>query len=1055
MKILENKGIIFKLIVSLCVFLALINFLGSIDVYAAEESQSASTGGKLLQPILDLVMSLGDGLIGIVQYAIMGTPATNIIDISTAVWQIVSGILAIIAGALVIVGAIALSAMIPAVGPIVVGLLTKLITVAAVVGAFTVGGIVYAASYSLGKATFLPDYTTIPTIAISPEEIFSGDLLVFDINFFNPKQIYVALSPAGGDTDDITERKTVDEWEEITGNGGGGDLQTSYYYYLDSSGEEVKTSKQSASATLSQLISKWYYTIRNVAIVVLMVILVYVGIRMLLSSVASEKSKYKKILGDWVIAMCLVFVLHYIMIFAVNLNENIISIMKAVTEKNLYVHTIQLDDSTKSDNLVKALKDAGMTDWFVDSSGASTDADNAAMIIIPTNLIGQTRLRAQQLDGTTEYIGYALAYIVLVFYTIFFTFTYLKRVLMMAFLTVIAPFVAVTYPIDKISDGQAQAFNKWLKEYIFNLLIQPVHLLLYALLISMAFDLAGQNIVYSLVAIGFMIPAEKFVRSLFGFDKASTPGFLEGAAGAALVMSGMKAISDFGKQHLPLNNNPKGLNGNNQGNNDDPNNLYNRSPNSGNGFESLLGNSGLGDNNPNNNSGGGSNFINPPGEDNQEDNGDNIGDTLINPPGQENSPMDESLQDDPLDRPLDEELPDMVHADYTALGEQAFDETDGQNLFNLGNESDYEDTIGYADFETTGENEVYMMPDIDTDTNTENEPEAVGRRINTSRAIRGGTQQNPADARRARLNELKNDKSNKGWRRRMVAQNLKKTMTNPKTYTGALATAIRGATKVAGAATGAAIGAAAGIASGDIGNVAQNATIGGTSGYALSGAAANLVANPIENYPDARKKAKIAKEQARYGSNYSEIKKLESDERFKKDSDARKFYANEFSGQLNGLNGKEREEKLDEIMEDAIKYREYGITDNEKIIKAMNLDKNNRTSQKSIASALMASKANDLKGIESYQKRLEGQVGKQQAEEIATGAMKINGLGFTKASSANQRQNNSNQRQTQQPRSNSNSGRRSRNTNNTPPAQPEPPTQPNPPAPSNPNVTQI
>ena len=174
-----------------------------------------------------------------------------------------------------------------------------------------------------------------------------------------------------------------------------------------------------------------------------------------------------------------------------------------------------------------------------------------------------------------------------------------------------------------------------------------------------------------------------------------------------------------------------------------------------------------------------------------------------------------------------------------------------------------------------------------------------------------------------------------------------------------------------------------------------------------------------------------------------------------KDSDARKFYANEFSGQLNGLQGKEREEKLDEIMEDAIKYREYGITDNEKIIKAMNLDKNNRTSQKSIASALMASKANDLKGIESYQKRLEGQVGKQQAEEIAAGAMKINGLGFTKASSANQRQNNSNQRQTQQPRSNSNSGRRSRNTNNTPPAQPEPPTQPNPPAPSNPNVTQI
>ena len=46
----------------------------------------------------------------------------------------------------------------------------------------------------------------------------------------------------------------------------------------------------------------------------------------------------------------------------------------------------------------------------------------------------------------------------------------------------IAPFVALTYPIDKLNDGQAQGFNKWLKEYIFNLLIQPMHLLLYTIL---------------------------------------------------------------------------------------------------------------------------------------------------------------------------------------------------------------------------------------------------------------------------------------------------------------------------------------------------------------------------------------------------------------------------------------------------------------------------------------------------------------------------------------------------------------------------------------------
>lgn len=1051
MKILENKGIIFKLIVSLCVFLALINFLGSIDVYAAEESQSASTGGKLLQPILDLIMSFGDGLINLVQYAIMGTPATNIIDISTAVWQVVAGVLALVAGILVIVAAAILApGIVAAVGPIVAGIVKAGIITATVVGALVAGSATYMAAYSFGKATFLPDYTTIPTIAISPESIFSGDLMIFDVNFFNPKEIMVALSPKEGDTENITERMASKQWDETVANGGGGDLQVSYYYYVDTQGNEVKTSKQSASATLNQLVSKWYYSIRNVAIVVLMAILVYVGIRMLLTSIASEKSKYKKMLGDWIVAMCLIFVLHYIMIFAVNLNENIVSIMKSVNEKQFYVHAIEISDDNKSKNLVKSLKDAGFTDWFYTIDGVQTDADNAKLVIIPTNLMGQTRLRAQELNGITEYIGYAIAYIVLVFYTVFFAFTYLKRVLMMAFLTVIAPFVAMTYPLDKISDGHAQAFNKWLKEYIFNLLIQPVHLLLYVLLISMAFDLAGQNILYSLVAIGFMIPAEKFVRSLFGFDKASTPGFLEGAAGAALVMSGMQTISNFGKRHLPPGGNPKGQNDSKPNNNEDPNNLYNRSANSGNNFGSLLGGGEDDGYTASDNAGGGPTLVNPPGQDNNDNNDGDIGDSLVNPPSQENSPMDESLQDDPLNRTLDEDAQDIVNVDYTNLAEDALAE--GQNLFDFGNEDDYEDTIDYADFETTGEDEAYVMP------SPEESQENIGRKINTSKAI-VGPQQKPEDARKARLEELKNDKSNKGWRKRMIGQDIRKRAKDPKTYTGAIATALRGASKIAGATTGAIIGGAAGIASGDIGKVAQNAAIGGTSGYALSGAAANLVANPIENYPDARRKHKQAMEQAKYGSSYSEIKKLESDERFKKDADARKFYANEFSGQLNGLKGKEREEKLDQIMEDAIKYREYGITDNEKIVKAMNLDKmGNRTSQKSIASALMASKATDLKSIESYQKKLEAQVGEKQAREIAEGAMQINGLGFSKQASTNQHQNNKESKDTktqqQQPKpktnTNTNAGPRFKNVSNNPPSN----TSPNQPTPTNPDVSQ-
>jgi hypothetical protein len=88
--------------------------------------------------------------------------------------------------------------------------------------------------------------------------------------------------------------------------------------------------------------------------------------------------------------------------------------------------------------------------------------------------------------------------------------------------------------------------NAWLKEYIFNLLLQPFHLLLYTILVSSAYELAGQNALYAIVAVGFMTPAEKLLRRFFGFDKAQTPGLLGGAAGAALAMTGMQSLMKTG-----------------------------------------------------------------------------------------------------------------------------------------------------------------------------------------------------------------------------------------------------------------------------------------------------------------------------------------------------------------------------------------------------------------------------------------------------------------------------------------------------------------------------
>ena len=43
-----------------------------------------------------------------------------------------------------------------------------------------------------------------------------------------------------------------------------------------------------------------------------------------------------------------------------------------------------------------------------------------------------------------------------------------------------------------------------------------------------------------------MVPAEKFMRKMFGFEKASTVSQLGAAAGGAMIMNGMNKLKGMG-----------------------------------------------------------------------------------------------------------------------------------------------------------------------------------------------------------------------------------------------------------------------------------------------------------------------------------------------------------------------------------------------------------------------------------------------------------------------------------------------------------------------------
>ncbi len=548
MKIFTNKNIGKKIIIAILIVLVF-QFILLKPVHA----DNVEFGGKLISPVLSLLVTLSDGIMEIIGNAIMGASSSLYpVEMANGALEKILTAAVFILAAAITVAAIAFTA--GGAAAIVGAILGKTITATVGVGTIIAG---LAAGTFAGvyfNDEVLPDDLYLPMYTYSAEEIFKGNILLFDVNFFNSngKEIFAKLSDGTelslkeNSPEKIQEiassKKIKKKIEGTTGkkedaNGGEAEVPSKVeYYFYKENGKEIKTSSQNSATMLKRTISTWYNALRNICIVLMLSVLVYIGIRILLSSIASDKAKYMTMLKDWLVGLCLLFLMHYIMAFSVSLVERLTTVVKTTVGQNGYSVTMEANDK-----LVKAVDNEhlGQPDLIKEEGGKK-------YLVWPTNLMGSLRLRLQMEDYGAQYIGLCICFIILCLFTLYFTITYLKRVLHMAFLTLIAPMVALTYCIDKLNDGQAQGFNKWFKEYIFNLLIQPMHLLLYYILVTSAFEFAAMNVIYSIVALAFMIPAEKLLRSLFGFEKAQTAPAM-GPAGAMMASTALNHLLNRGK----------------------------------------------------------------------------------------------------------------------------------------------------------------------------------------------------------------------------------------------------------------------------------------------------------------------------------------------------------------------------------------------------------------------------------------------------------------------------------------------------------------------------
>ena len=278
-------------------------------------------------------------------------------------------------------------------------------------------------------------------------------------------------------------------------------------------------------------VATWYYVLRILASAILLVILVYVGIRMAISTVASDRAMYKKMLVDWVCSLALIFVIQYIIVFTININNALVNAMSVTS------------DSKEISNAFDTIKSEAMKLFSLDAVGAT------------------------------------VVYCMLVWQTIGLLISYFNRMLKIAFLIIISPLITLTYSIDKMGDGKAQALGKWLKEFVFTILMQPFHCIIYMSLINIAMKMLIDNTGFggtgsirdslatalvAILCIRFVKEAEKIVRKIFAFqDDNSGTSLVAGMAASAVVLSNAKKfgrgtrsavtnISNLGKNGLAM-----------------------------------------------------------------------------------------------------------------------------------------------------------------------------------------------------------------------------------------------------------------------------------------------------------------------------------------------------------------------------------------------------------------------------------------------------------------------------------------------------------------------
>lgn len=286
---------------------------------------------------------------------------------------------------------------------------------------------------------------------------------------------------------------------------------------------------------IKRLVSQWYYILRLLSIMAMLIVLLGIGVKMAFTTIASEKALYKRMLFDWIAGIIILFTAHYIMIAIIFINGLMVDIIKESANSINQVQLKQLYDKNDEKGEMNEISDAD----------------------IEISVYEEIRTRAYDPKLSVGLSG-MIMYITLIYFAVRYSLVYLKRYLTLIVLTLMGPPVGAAYALQKAISGKSSTFKAWLTEYIMNVIIQTVHALIYAVFISSALVFSLQSVAGMIVALIFMnfaLKAEKLFKQIF---KMSSTGSLleaaEQAGDAEQIKSNLGAVKGLYMGAKPVTN---------------------------------------------------------------------------------------------------------------------------------------------------------------------------------------------------------------------------------------------------------------------------------------------------------------------------------------------------------------------------------------------------------------------------------------------------------------------------------------------------------------------